>query len=216
MARAEPVAMGRTVVDGYAGVTDPDLVRGAQAGDDRAVDELLRRYRPAVRARVANYFLAGGDRDDLLQEARFGLCKAIRDFDPDHGASFAAFADLCITRQVLTAIKTATRLKHAPLNSYVPIDRPHKDDPSRTIADVVAIDEDPDPLDQLVADAELQRLRAAADEVLSALEADVFDLYVDGRSYHEIADHLGRHAKAVDNAIQRIKRKLERRLALDA
>jgi RNA polymerase sporulation-specific sigma factor len=194
-------------------LTDVELVVRAHAGDDRATAALVARYRGAVRARASNYFLVGADRDDLCQEGLIGLTKAIRDFDPDNGASFAAFADLCITRQMLTAIKMATRLKHTPLNTYVSYDRPHDDDPSRTLAETVAVEDDADPLESLLAEDGLREVMQVVDEVLSGLEADVLKLYVDGRSYQEIAALLGRRTKSIDNALQRIKRKLEAALA---
>ena len=156
---------------------------------------------------------SGADRDDLCQEGLIGLTKAIRDFDPDNGAAFASFADLCITRQILTAIKMATRLKHTPLNSYVSYDRPHDGDSSRTLADTVAVEESLDPLESLLAEDGMRSVMAVVDEVLSGLEADVLRLYVEGRSYQEIAELLGRRTKSIDNALQRIKRKLEAALA---
>ena len=189
-------------------------MRLARHGDVRATELLVSRYRGAVRARAANYFLVGADRDDLCQEGLIGLTKAVRDFDPDNGASFAAFADLCITRQILTAIKMATRLKHTPLNTYVSYDRPHESDPHRTIADTVAVEEGLDPLETLLADDGMRAVMAVVDEVLSSLEADVLKLYVDGRSYQEIAELLGRRTKSIDNALQRIKRKLEDALSV--
>ena len=189
--------------------SDSHLVVAAHAGDQLAVEQLMSRYRGAVRARATNYFLAGADRDDLCQEGMIGLYKAIRDFDPDHGASFAAFADLCITRQMLTAIKMATRLKHAPLNSYLSIDQHREDEHGRSFTEVAMVEEDADPLESLVADDAIRTLMGLVDEVLSSLEARVLRLYVDGRSYQEIADLLGRGTKSIDNALQRIKRKLE-------
>ncbi len=189
--------------------TDEQLVALVNAGDDRAMTELLQRYRGFARAKARSYFLAGGDREDTVQEGMIGLYKAVRDYAPGHGSSFRSFAELCITRQILTAIKTATRHKHAPLNSYVSFDRPHDGDPDRTLGDTVAAEGDVDPLAQLVASDELRRLQAAFDEVLSGLETDVLSLYVEGRSYQEIADLLGRRVKSIDNALQRIKRKLE-------
>ena len=194
-------------------LADAELVVRAQGGEDRATELLVARYRGAVRARAANYFLVGADRDDLCQEGLIGLTKAIRDFDVDNGASFASFADLCITRQILTAIKMATRLKHTPLNTYVSYDRPHASDPNRTIADTVAVADALDPLESLLADDGMRAVMAVVDKVLSGLEADVLRLYVDGRSYQEIAELLGRRTKSIDNALQRIKRKLEAALA---
>ncbi len=192
--------------------SDVELVGRAQAGDRRAMGILVSRYRGAARARASNYFLVGADREDLCQEGLIGLTKAIRDFDPDNGASFAAFADLCITRQILTAIKMATRLKHTPLNTYVSYDRPHEVDPDRTVADTIAVEEGADPLEALLAEDGMRRVMRVVDEVLSGLEVEVLRLYVDGRSYQEIAELLGRRTKSIDNAIQRIKRKLEANL----
>jgi RNA polymerase sporulation-specific sigma factor len=148
-----------------------------------------------------------------VQEGMIGLYKAVRDFAPDAGSSFRSFAELCVTRQILTAIKTATRQKHAPLNTYVSFDRPHDDDPERTVGESLAVEEGGDPLEMLVENDELAQLQAAFDEVLSGLEADVLQLYVDGRSYQEIAELLGRRTKSIDNALQRIKRKLEQRIS---
>ncbi len=189
--------------------TDEELVALVGTGDDRAMTELLQRYRGFARAKARSYFLIGGDREDTAQEGMIGLYKAVRDYAPGHGASFRSFAELCITRQILTAIKTATRHKHAPLNSYVSFDRPHEGETDRTLGDTVAAEETADPLEQLVASDELRRLQTAFDEVLSGLEIDVLTLYVEGRTYQEIADLLGRRVKSIDNALQRIKRKLE-------
>ncbi|MTV25051.1 RNA polymerase sporulation sigma factor SigH [Nitriliruptoraceae bacterium ZYF776] len=191
---------------------DEELIAGAHAGDERCLAELLERYRGFARAKARSYFLVGGDREDIVQEGMIGLYKAVRDYADGHGASFRSFAELCITRQILTAIKTATRFKHAPLNSYVSLDKPHERDPDRTVAETVAVEPAADPLEQLVADDELRRLQIAFDEVLSGLETEVLELYVEGRSYQEIADRLGRRVKSIDNALQRIKRKLEQRL----
>lgn len=209
---AHPRRVRRITLD-LSDIPDEELVRGARSGDEGCLGELLDRYRRFARAKARSYFLVGGDREDIIQEGMIGLYKAIRDFDPHHGASFRSFAELCITRQVLTAIKTATRQKHAPLNTYVSFDRPQGDDPSRTLGETIAVEEEADPLAQLVQSDDLRRLEGVFDEVLSDLEADVLTLYVEGRSYQEIADRLGRHVKSIDNALQRIKRKLEGRLA---
>ena len=191
---------------------DDVLIERYRDGDQTALTELLRRYRGFARAKARSYFLVGGDREDIVQEGMIGLYKAIRDYSADTGASFSSFAELCVTRQVLTAIKTATRQKHAPLNTYVSFDRPSDDDPERTLGESLVVEEGADPLEQLVESDELARLQAAFDEVLSSLEVDVLQLYVDGRSYQEIADLLGRRVKSIDNALQRIKRKLEQRM----
>ncbi len=193
-------------------VADDVLVERYRAGDQDALSELLRRYRGFARSKARTYFLVGGDREDVIQEGMIGLYKAVRDFSSTSGASFRSFAELCITRQVLTAVKTATRQKHAPLNSYVSFDRPHDDDPQRTVGESLAVEDGADPLEMIVESDELARLQSAFDEVLSGLEVDVLQLYVDGRSYQEIAELLGRRVKSIDNAIQRIKRKLEQRI----
>ncbi len=197
---------------------DEDLVARVHDGDDRAQAVLLDRYRRFARAKARSYFLVGGDREDIIQEGMIGLYKAIRDFDASHGASFRSFAELCITRQILTAIKTATRQKHTPLNSYVSFDKPQgsDEDGTRTVGDTLADFAEADPLSTLVAADEVGRLRQIFSEILSELESDVLRLYVEGRSYQEIAELLDRQVKSIDNAIQRIKRKLELRLEADA
>lgn len=194
---------------------DEELIEAFRQGDDRAQATLLDRYRRFARAKARSYFLVGGDREDIIQEGMIGLYKAIRDYETGHGASFRSFAELCITRQILTAIKTATRQKHQPLNSYVSFDRPKDDDPARTVGDTIADEENVDPLQHMVASAEVGRLRQIFSEILSELESDVLRLYVEGRSYQEIAELLDRQVKSIDNAIQRIKRKLELRLEAD-
>jgi RNA polymerase sporulation-specific sigma factor len=206
-----PVAPASTRLSPSA-PTDELLVRSARDGDERALLELLERYRGFARAKARSYFLVGGDREDIVQEGMIGLYKAVRDFAEGHGSSFRSFAELCITRQILTAIKTATRQKHTPLNSYVSFDRPHDDDPDRTIGDSLAVESGADPLERLVEDDDLRQLQSTFDDVLSGLETEVLQLYVEGRSYQEIATQLGRRVKTIDNALQRIKRKLERAL----
>ena len=190
-------------------LSDEELVEETRNGRSEALDELLERYRRFARIKARSYFLVGGDRDDVVQEGMIGLYKAVRDYQTGHGASFRSFAELCITRQILTAIKTATRQKHTPLNSYVSFDLPQHDDSGRTVADTISAEDGSDPLHQLVQSDQVNRLRELFDEVLSELESNVLRLYVEGRSYQEIADQLGRHVKSIDNALQRIKRKLE-------
>lgn len=201
--RREPAEMSNT---------DEELVELVHCGDDTALVELLERYRRFVRAKARSYFLVGADREDIVQEGMIGLYKAIRDYAPGHQTSFRSFAELCVTRQILTAIKTATRQKHLPLNSYVPFDRPRDDDPERTVGDTFAAGPESDPLHVLVASDELEQLNEAFAELFSGLESDVVKLFVEGCSYQEIADALGRHVKSVDNALQRVKRKLEQHL----
>ncbi|MDP8960246.1 MAG: RNA polymerase sporulation sigma factor SigH [Actinomycetota bacterium] len=192
--------------------TDEELVELVRGGDDTALVELLERYRRFVRAKARSYFLVGADREDIVQEGMIGLYKAIRDYASGHQASFRSFAELCVTRQILTAIKAATRQKHLPLNSYVSFDRPREDDPERTVGEAFVAGPDSDPLDLLVASDELGQLNEAFSQLFSGLEGDVVKLFVEGRSYQEIAGVLGRHVKSVDNALQRVKRKLEQHL----
>lgn len=198
-----------------ATVTDLELVAAAQAGDAGAFDGLVDRYQRFVRSRSRGYFIVGGDRQDLEQEALIGFYKSVRDFNPDLQASFRAFAELCITRQIITAIKTANRMKHQPLNRSVSFSAPRPgaetddhDDDVPAVADPQA-----DPAEQLVALEEIAGTHAALLSTLSPFEIDVLTGYVEGRSYEQIAEELGRHAKAIDNAIQRIKRKLTTHLA---
>ncbi len=204
--RVSSMRARRTPLDA---LSDEELVEATRNGRSEALDELLVRYRRFARAKARSYFLVGGDRDDVVQEGMIGLYKAVRDYESGHGASFRSFAELCITRQILTAIKTATRQKHTPLNSYVSFDLPQHDDSGRTVADTIGAEDSADPLTQLVQSDQLSRLRELFDEVLSELESNVLRLYVEGRSYQEIAEQLGRHVKSIDNALQRIKRKLE-------
>lgn len=191
--------------------TDEDLVALARDGDDGALGELVDRFRPHVASKARTYFLVGGDRQDVIQEGMIGLYKAVRDYDRSKHPSFRHFADLCVTRQVITAVKGATRHKHAPLNRYVSLSAPATtdgEDAEPDYADRLA-DGDADPVVQVTSAAELAELRAFCRQVLSDLEAEVLTRYVAGDSYAEIADELGRHTKAIDNAVQRIKRKLE-------
>jgi len=187
------------------------LVRAAQMGDQNASSELVRKYRSLVRCKARSYFLVGGDREDVIQEGMIGLYKAIRDYDPSRQSSFRSFAELCVTRQMITAIKTATRRKHSPLNGYVSLSRSTgtDDDGERLLEDILAAKEICDPADIVISAWEGDSIRKGLCEALSSFEAQVLRLYMDGRSYQEIAEHLGRHAKSVDNALQRIKRKVE-------
>ncbi len=192
---------------------DDETLAALAAGSPRARTLLLDRYRGLARHKAGRFFLQGGDRDDVLQEALIGLYKAIRDFDPDAGASFRSFAELCITRQILTAVRRTTRRKHEPLNSYLSLTCPVGTDGVRTLAETLAGPDGADPLEEVVGGDDLRRLQRVVDAALSDLEADVLELYVEGRSYRDIAGRLDRHVKAVDNALQRVKRKLADRLA---
>ncbi|MFB5083801.1 RNA polymerase sporulation sigma factor SigH, partial [Symbiobacterium thermophilum] len=155
----------------------------------------------------------GADRDDITQEGMIGLYKAIRDFRADKLSSFRAFAELCITRQIITAIKTATRQKHIPLNSYVSLNKPiYDDDSDRTLLDVISGSKVTDPEELIISREEFGDIEGKMEEILSDLEWKVLMSYLDGKSYHEIAVELHRHVKSIDNALQRVKRKLERYL----
>lgn len=193
---------------------DAELVARAKAGDDAAVAALLTAYRSFARVKARSFFLAGGDREDVVQEGMIGLYKAIRDYDPDREASFRSFAELCITRQVLTAVKAATRHKHSPLNDYVSFSRPvgstgGDDSDERVLGDVLVGPSTGDPIDLVISAERVRALQAHVDEVLSDLETDVLRMWVDGSSYTEIAEVLQRQVKSIDNALQRIKRKVE-------
>jgi RNA polymerase sporulation-specific sigma factor len=190
---------------------DDQLVARFQEGDELAVQVLLERYRRFARAKARGYFLVGADSDDIEQEGMIGLYKAARDFRPDRQASFRAFAELCITRQVITAVKTATRQKHQPLNQYVSISGVRgSDDPGeRSVEEMIDHTHVADPADQVISNERMDNMRQSMAEMLSGLEVDVLRLYVEGKSYQEIGEQLGRHVKSIDNALQRIKRKLE-------
>ncbi|MNW59272.1 RNA polymerase sigma-H factor [compost metagenome] len=177
------------------------------------MEHLINKYRNFVRAKARSYFLIGADREDIVQEGMIGLYKAIRDFKGDKLSSFKAFAELCITRQIITAIKTATRQKHIPLNSYVSLDKPiYDEDSDRTLMDVICGTQVLDPEELIINQEEFIGLEDRMAEILSDLERKVLMLYLDGRSYQEIAEDLKRHVKSIDNALQRVKRKLERYL----
>jgi RNA polymerase sporulation-specific sigma factor len=190
---------------------DVDLLIALRNGDDLALRELIDRYRGFARSKSRTYFLAGGDREDVVQEAMIGLYKAIRDYDTGQDSPFRAFADMCISRQILTAIKTANRNKHRPLNSSISLDTPlHRGTGPDSIGDVLILDHVADPADVVISHEEVKHLSTAMRATLTQLEADVLSLYMEGRSDDEIAGALGNHVKSIDNALQRIKRKLQR------
>lgn len=196
-------------------LTDIELVARFQDGCEEALPVVITRYRRFARAKARSYFLVGGDSDDVEQEALIGLYKAARDFRPEHQSSFRAFAELCITRQIITAIKTATRQKHQALNQYVSISgtRGGDDAGERTVDEMIHVHRHgSDPAERIIADERFGVMQDRLAEVLSGLEVDVLTLYVEGKSYQEIGDHLGRHVKSIDNALQRIKRKIEMHL----
>lgn len=199
--------------DMYESLSDEEIVQLARDTNDQALEHLINKYKNFVRAKARSYFLIGADREDIIQEGMIGLYKAIRDFRPDKLASFRAFAELCITRQIITAIKTATRQKHIPLNSYVSLNKPIYDEESdRTLLDVISGSKVTDPEELVISREEFVDIEAKMVEFLSELEWQVLMYYLEGKSYQEIADELGRHVKSIDNALQRVKRKLERYL----
>ncbi|MCC2683585.1 MAG: DNA-directed polymerase sigma-70 factor [Paenibacillaceae bacterium] len=207
------VDLNEALVYDYDLRTDEDMVDAVRDGDSEALEQLINKYKHFVRAKARSYFLIGADREDIVQEGMIGLYKSIRDFRGDKLASFKAFAELCVTRQIITAIKTATRQKHIPLNSYVSLDKPiYDEDSDRTLLDVICGSRVTDPEELIINQEEFVGLEDKMGEILSDLERRVLMLYLDGRSYQEIAVDLDRHVKSIDNALQRVKRKLERYL----
>ncbi|MDQ0856762.1 RNA polymerase sporulation sigma factor SigH [Metabacillus idriensis] len=206
---------GKLSKEDFHALLDEQVVELVHNGDSDALDYLITKYRNFVRAKARSYFLIGADREDIIQEGMIGLYKAIRDFREDKLTSFKAFAELCITRQIITAIKTATRQKHIPLNSYVSLDKPIYDEESdRTLMDVISGTKVMDPEELIINQEEFDDIELKMGELLSDLERKVLVLYLDGRSYQEISEELNRHVKSIDNALQRVKRKLERYLEL--
>ena len=203
----------REVAAPFEFLPEEQIVKAAKDGSHYAYEFIFSRYRGFVRAKARSYFLIGADREDIVQEGMIGLYKAIRDYRTDKLASFRAFAELCVTRQIITAIKTATRQKHIPLNSYVSLNKPVYDEESdRTLLDVLKGSKITNP-EQLVINLEAyQAIEHKLTEILSELEWQVLMFYLDGKSYQEIAVDLNRHVKSVDNALQRVKRKLEKYL----
>ena len=193
-------------------MTDEEIILEIKDGcNDAALDYLINKYRNFVRAKARSYFLIGADREDIIQEGMIGLYKAIRDFRNDKLSSFRAFAELCVTRQIITAIKTATRQKHIPLNSYISLNKPiYDEDSDRTLLDVISGAKVSDPEELVISREEFFDINNKMEEILSDLEWKVLMSYLDGKSYQEIAVDLNRHVKSIDNALQRVKRKLER------
>ncbi|MGH2691094.1 MAG: RNA polymerase sporulation sigma factor SigH [Actinomycetota bacterium] len=201
----------RVVVVDVDSATDEELVELYRQGAPTAIEALLTRYRNFARLKARSYFLAGADKDDIVQEGMIGLYKAIRDFSAGREASFRAFAEICITRQIITAVKTATRQKHLPLNQYVSLNKPlaSEEDPDWVLQDVIQTVQVADPAELVISHDELRSIKIAFAEILSDFEAEVLHMYVEGKTYHEIAASLSRHVKSIDNALQRIKRKVE-------
>jgi len=205
VARLSPNSQSQVQVeDGY-------LIALAKQGDPTSYDRLVRRYYGFVRLKASSYFLAGGDSDDLIQEGLVGLYKAVRDYRTDRESSFRNFAELCITRQIITAVKTATRNKHTPLNSYVSFSQTPAasgEEGEPTMADILPGSSVHDPVNQVISMEEVESLVSCITSVLSELESKVLSLYLDGRSYEDVGERLGCDTKTVDNALQRVKRKV--------
>lgn len=191
--------------------TEEEIVLEAKAGNNDSQEFIITKYEQFVKAKARSYFLIGADKEDIYQEGMIGLYKAIRDFRNDRESSFKAFAELCITRQIITAIKTATRQKHIPLNTYVSLNKPiYEDESERTLLDVIVGMKITDPEAVIISKEEVADIELQIKKVLSGLEMEVLNSYLDGKSYQEIACDLDREAKSIDNALQRVKRKLEK------
>jgi RNA polymerase sporulation-specific sigma factor len=194
----------------FCDLTDNELVYCAQQGDMYALEAIISRYRNLVFAKAKPYFLVGADQEDLMQEGMIGLYKAVRDFNEEKFCSFKGFAGVCISRQMITAIKTATRQKHIPLNSYVSLNKVVYDNKNETtLLDVIGTEQPTDPEAIVIGRENLDGIECKISKALSKLELQVLVYYLEGRAYQEIAALVGRDMKAVDNAIQRIKKKME-------
>lgn len=192
---------------------DDNMVFRAKAGDEKSLNHILRKYRNFVRSKAKPFFIVGADKEDILQEGMIGLFKAIRDYDEEKTVSFRAFAELCVTRQIITAVKTATRQKHIPLNSYISLNKPmSEEDPDKTLMDMMKNSHISDPEQLIISKEEMKLIEEKTKEMLSEFETRVLSLYLKGYSYNEISEKLCKHPKSVDNALQRIKRKFEKYL----
>ena len=192
---------------------DDNMVFRAKAGDEKSLNHILRKYRNFVRSKAKPFFIVGADKEDILQEGMIGLFKAIRDYDEEKTVSFRAFAELCVTRQIITAVKTATRQKHIPLNSYISLNKPmSEEDPDKTLMDMMKNSHISDPEQLIISKEEMKLIEEKTKEMLSEFETRVLSLYLKGYSYNEISGKLCKHTKSVDNALQRIKRKFEKYL----
>jgi RNA polymerase sporulation-specific sigma factor len=200
-----------TLSQPWVEIQDRSLIERARAGDQAAMSRLIDRYRGFVRMKASSYFLAGGESEDLIQEGLIGFYKAVRDYRTDREASFRSFAELCVTRQIITAIKTAARNKHTPLNTYVSFSHTRAgggSDQEISLADILPSDPVVDPASQVISSEELRALVQCLGDTLSDLESGVLTMYLEGRSYEEIAERLDCTPKTVDNALQRVKRKI--------
>lgn len=205
---SEPQEYSAQLLERFQDLHDEELIVYARKGDMEALECLLERYKLFVRSKARRYFLIGADHEDLVQEGMIGLYKAVRDYSADKNVSFSAFADMCVRRQMLTAIKNASRKKHIPLNSYVSLNRPvYDDDSDRTLLEVID-GQHLNPEEMFVSQEKMKDLKSQIDTQLSPFEKTALEMFLSGKSYVEIAMELGRHVKAVDNALQRVKKKL--------
>lgn len=207
----ESIRMEETLYVEFQNKPDEEVVDEAKRGNSRAQEYLISKYENFVKAKSKSYFLIGADKEDIYQEGMIGLYKAIRDFKADRLTSFKAFAEICITRQIITAIKTATRQKHIPLNTYISLNKPiYEEESDRTLIDVLSEFKITDPEELIIGKEQIKHIEGEIAKVLSDLEMEVLQSYLDGKSYQEIACDLDRQAKSIDNALQRVKRKLEK------
>ncbi|MBM6859061.1 RNA polymerase sporulation sigma factor SigH [Clostridium saudiense] len=195
----------------YKCESEEKIVEEAKKGNTRAQEFIISKYENFVKAKAKSYFLIGADKEDIYQEGMIGLYKAIRDFNGEKSTSFRAFAELCITRQIITAIKTATRQKHIPLNTYISLNKPVSEEESdRTLLDIISSIRITDPEELIISQEQKKFIEEEINKVLSDLEIQVLQSYLEGKSYQEIACDLDRHSKSIDNALQRVKKKLEK------
>ena len=195
----------------YKCESEEQIVEEAKKGNKRAQEFIISKYENFVKAKAKSYFLIGADKEDIYQEGMIGLYKAIRDFNGEKSTSFRAFAELCITRQIITAIKTATRQKHIPLNTYISLNKPVSEEESdRTLLDIISSIRTTDPEELIISQEQKEFIEEEINKVLSDLEIQVLQSYLEGKSYQEIACDLDRHSKSIDNALQRVKKKLEK------
>ena len=204
----------KEIASEFESKAEEEVVIEAKNGSVRAQEYVISKYESFVKAKSKSYFLIGADKEDIYQEGMIGLYKAIRDFNYEKSTTFKAFAELCISRQIITAIKTATRQKHIPLNTYISLNKPvSEDDSERTLLDIISSMKITDPEELIISKEKKKYIEGEISKVLSDLEKEVLQSYLDGKSYQEIACDLDRHAKSIDNALQRVKRKLEKCLS---
>ncbi len=207
---------GVLTIEKLNAMTDEDLILKSRSGEDMAIDVLMERYRNFVRAKSRTYFLIGADKEDIIQEGMIGLYKSIRDFNPNANSSFKSFAELCITRQIISAIKKATRQKHTPLNSYISLNKPiYEDDNERILVEAFAGRQMLSPEEIILDKERIKMIKNKLPKILSKFEKEVLNKYLEGKSYTEIAAQIGKSDKSIDNALQRIKKKIEKHIIND-